>query len=220
MRSVRHLVLITLVSATSVWGCEDAKPVTATPSDGGATGGSTGAGGAATGGSAAGGSTGAGGTTGADAGTPPGSTCTIPCIVALTQDCVPSGTCMEQSNGLTGNNRCYSNGVKVATALAILPAPALTLTTKKPAGGVCYTVVGSLTSATSTSGTLVLKNAAGQQVGTGTYDLTTNQATVSCDNATFDAAAVATCASVLSLPSLPTGNNAPTSGCTAGACTP
>jgi hypothetical protein len=226
MLSVRHFVLITLVSATSaaaLTGCDDTKPVTAT--DGGATGGTTGAGGTvATGGTtgaggaaATGGTTGAGGTTpGSDAGTPPASGCMIPCIVALTQDCIPSGACTEATAGTT-NNRCYANGVKVSTAAVLLP-PSLTLTSKKPDGSACYTVVGTLTSLQSTTAMLVLKNAAGQQVGTGTYNVTTMEGAVMCDGASFDAVAVASCGSVLRLPSLP--GSSPSGDCTAGACTP
>jgi hypothetical protein len=233
MRSVRTFVLLTLVSATSVWACSDTKPVQ-TAADAGAggitgTGGAGGAGGVITDGGATGtggatstgGTTGTGGTTaGADAGTPPGSGCTIPCLVTLTQDCVPSGTCMEQSGGITADNRCYSNGVKVGTMLAVLPTPSLTLTTKKPDGGVCYTVTGALTSVQATTAALVLKNAAGQQVATGSYNLTTMQASVMCDGATFDAAAVASCAGVLSLPSLPGTTTAGPGSCTAGTCAP
>src|SRR5689334_20528324 len=127
MLSVRHFVLLTLVSATSVaavTGCDETKPATATGPDGSATGGATGAGGGigaggsgtgaggAGGAIATGGTTGAGGSAGslgADAGTPPASTCQIPCIVALTQDCVPSGVCTEATAGTT-SNRCYANG--------------------------------------------------------------------------------------------------------------
>ena len=229
MLSVRHFVLITLVSATSaaaLSGCDETKPATAldagatggTPGAGGtvATGGTTGAGGAG-GAAATGGTTGAGGTTpGGDAGAPPASGCMIPCIVALTQDCVPSGACTEATAGTT-NNRCYANGVKVSTAAVLLP-PSLTLTSKKPDGSACYTVIGTLTDLQSTTAMLVLKNAAGQQVGTGTYNVTNMQGSMMCDGASFDAVAVASCGSVLRLPSLP--GSSPSGDCTAGACVP
>jgi hypothetical protein len=231
MLSVRHFVLITLVSASSaavLAGCDDTKPAAATGADGSASGGTTGAGGTvATGGTtgaggttgtggavATGGTTGAGGTTpGGDAGTPPASGCMIPCIVALTKDCVPSGVCMEATAGTT-SNRCYANGVKVGTSLTIALPPIFNVTTKKPDGSVCYTASGMLTGA---SASLVFKNAAGQQIGTGTYDGT--NATVMCDGANFDPASVASCASVLSLPSIP-GSTSPSGSCSAGACTP
>jgi hypothetical protein len=93
------------------------------------------------------------------------------------------------------------------------------MTSKKADGNVCYTIEGVLVN--TMSATLIFKDATGKQAGTGTYNLTTNDATIMCDGASFDAAAVRSCAGVLRLPSLPTGGTPPAGGdCTAGTCAP
>ena len=67
---------------------------------------------------------------------PPHRPASIPCIAQLTTDCVPAGSCTEQAT-----NKCYANGVKVGMVFVLVP-PTATVTVKKPAGDLCYTVEG------------------------------------------------------------------------------
>jgi hypothetical protein len=148
--------------------------------------GSGGAGGAVAG---SGGTTGGGGTTGA-------STCP-PCLVTLVANCIPSGTCTEQSSpssatGVTTDNICYSNGVKDAVTDTV-DATSGTITfnaTITKSGATCFTEDGSFDfgaggGSGSTSISFTIKNASGAVVATLTEDTATGVTTVSCGGQSY-----------------------------------
>src|SRR4051812_4198320 len=63
------------------------------------------------------------------------SACKIPCLANIEDECVPTGACVEQATGPLGiaANRCYENGVKILTDIALaLPATTMKITHRKP----------------------------------------------------------------------------------------
>src|SRR5450631_1002155 len=122
------------------------------------------AGGLATGGTSGGGASGS---------------CTMPtCLSTALTGCEPSGTCVQQSSTTSFNtNTCYSNGVKVITAVD-LSTYAVTVTFKN-ATKTCLTMSGT---GAATSTTLTMKNGSGTTIGTMTEDTSASASvtTVTC----------------------------------------
>ena len=104
MRTVGSFLAVGILSFAFAMGCGGSSGGSGGPDGGGPSGGISGNGGIL------GGSGGAGGGGGANTGA-----CNYPsCLANLATTCVPSGTCVEQSDLTTlGTNTCYSNGVKV-----------------------------------------------------------------------------------------------------------
>ena len=190
---------------------------TGTGGTGGGTGGTTATGGtggtAATGGT--GGTTATGGTggtgTGGTGGTP--ASCEIPCLTNLIAGCVPMGTCMSQTTILPAPsfNQCYSNGVKMSTAINVSGGGGTVAVTYSKASGVCYTIEAAGAGA-GMNFTFSYKNAGGMVVATGTYDNATMKTTLTCAGSAtpYDLSNPA-CANV------PRGQMAPPGGGDAGA---
>ena len=161
------------------------------------------------GGGAAGGGGGAAGGGGGAAGGASG-TCNYPsCLASLATSCQPSGTCFEQVDTTTfATNTCYSNGVKIITALDLTSGSATV--TFKNGSTTCYTFVAAA-SATGAE-TLTVKNAAGATIATGTSDTTGTATTITCTGGspvTLNAA----CQGAM-------GGTSSSSTCTTGTCTP
>ncbi len=224
MRSPRlGLILATWTLSIGSLACSDSKPATPTQQAGASGAGAGGAGGGQGGGGGVA-QGGAGGGGAIDSGIrevmiPPASACSVPCVANLTRDCVPMGMCTEQTTGFANSNRCYTNQVKIITAIvpAAPPMPTvLGMTTKKPDGSVCYTIDAQIAGAAIM---MTFKNSAGVAVGTGTYDIGTMQPSITCDGQTYAPAQVASCAGVLQLPAVP---GIPGSGgnCQPGTCAP
>jgi len=215
MRSAKICFEIGLVMVLALWpaACKDSDPKTP---DG--TGGSTGTGGVAppagTGGTPA-----TGGSTGDAANSPDTtSTCNVPCLADIDRECVPSGACVEQATGPLNiaANRCYDNGVKILTDIALgVPSSTMKITHKKIDGSVCFTVEGTLQGTTMAA--VTWKNAAGMPVATGTYNLSSMEANIMCGDQSFDAQATRGCGATRNLPRAPGGGGTPSS-CTMGMC--
>jgi hypothetical protein len=227
MRVVGLSLMAVVVGSVSVFtlaGCDETAPPRGSGGSGGTasgTGGTIGTPG--TGGTVAGGGgtvAGTGGTAGgSDAAAPDdtASSCSIPCLADIDRECVPSGACMEQAAGPLGiaSNRCYDNGVKILTDIAIaFPASTLKITHKKADGSVCFTVEGTVQG--TTTATVTWKDAGGAAVATGTYNLTTMAATIMCGDQTFNAQAALGCGATRNLPRAP--GSPSTSGCSMGVC--
>ncbi|MGA7744487.1 MAG: hypothetical protein ABSF35_24495 [Polyangia bacterium] len=170
--------------------------------------------GGAGGGGVAGGGSGAGGI-GGSAGS-----CNYPsCLASLATTCVPSGSCVSQTDTTTfATNTCYSNGVKEIESVNVnttTGSVTVTLTYEK-GNSTCYSVDVAGISAAGSGGpiTMTFKNASGSTIGTGTVDSTTNAVTITCTggqpvilNSSCDTSSYAAASST-------------TSTCTAGVCTP
>jgi len=147
--------------------------------------------------------TGGSGTTGGNGST---GTCNIPsCIATLMNACVPSGTCVDQTDLTTySSNDCFANGVKIITSVDMTTL-AIVMTYKN-GSSTCYSVEAT---GTTTTAALTIKNASGTVVATGTEDTTST--TLTCTGGqpvTLDANCDSTAL---------TGD---TSNCTTGTCTP
>ena len=162
------------------------------------------------GGGAVGGAAGGGGGVGGTGGGGASGSCNYPsCLANLATSCQPSGTCVEQTDTTTfASNVCYSNGVKVITALNLTSGSA-TITFKK-GSTTCYTFEAGV-SATGTEA-LTIKNASGAVIATGTSDTTGSATTITCTGG----APVTLNASCQDA----TGTGSSTSSCTTGICTP
>jgi hypothetical protein len=122
------------------------------------------------GGTGAGGVSNIGGSGGPGAGGSTGTTgCNYPsCLASLATTCQPSGTCVQQTDLTTyASNTCYSNGVKLISSFD-LTSGAIVVTFKN-ASGICYTF-NIASSATGSTSTYTIKNAAGQAIATGMSD--------------------------------------------------
>ncbi len=173
---------------------------------GGATQGPSGDAGGALGGTGGvmGGNGGAGGGGGGSAGS-----CNYPsCLASLATSCQPSGTCVEQTDTTTfAINTCYSNGVKVITAVDLTSGSGTV--TFKNGSTVCYTFAAGA-SATGAE-TLTIKNAAGTTIATGTTD-TAGNTTITCTGGS-PVTLNSSCQDA-------TGTASSTASCTTGTCTP
>jgi len=129
-------------------------------------------------GGAAGGAAGGLGTGGTSGGGASGS-CNMPtCLSTALTGCEPSGTCATQSGTtIFDTNICYSNGVKVITAVD-LSTYAVSVTFKS-ATKTCLTMSGT---GAATSTTLTMKNGSGTTIGTMTEDTSASASvtTVTC----------------------------------------
>ena len=144
----RALWVVALVTVS--FGCGDAAGTGGTAGMGG-TGGTAGAAGA-----------GGSGGSGALAAMPP-------CLAALAQSCLPSGTCTTQAvdpNSPGMVNSCYGNGVKTCVTVNATANTAVSTVTKADGKTVCYKA--EMTFGTGGSGTMSFKDAAGTEVATGT----------------------------------------------------
>jgi len=124
---------------------------------------------------------GTGGTTSGPTGTGGASgTCSeAPCLIPLFTDCAPEGSCTSQSSGIGTQSDCYANGVKQQTVTKLGTSGVTATVTVEHDGAICYSV--DATGSTSGSGlALVIRNASGKQVATGTGDLTSAAVTVTC----------------------------------------
>jgi hypothetical protein len=110
-------------------------------------------------------------------------TCNMPtCMAALAQDCAPSGACVTQTDTVTAtmtstSSDCYANGVKTVRQTDLTSGTS-TVTLKNSAG-VCYSMLIDVAAVTA-GGAIAVKNAAGATIATLTYDLATQQTTVTC----------------------------------------
>jgi hypothetical protein len=192
----------------------------------GGTGGTTATGG--TGGTAATGGTGGTSATGGTGGTGTGGTggmpasCEIPCLTNLISNCAPMGTCMSQTTLLPtpSFNQCYSNGVKLSTAISVGGGGGGTVAvTYSKMGAVCYSIEAAGAGA-GMNFTFSYKNPAGTVVATGTYDNATMKTTLTCAGSamTYDLSSAA-CANVPrgTMPGTG-GGDAGAGNCPMGAC--
>jgi hypothetical protein len=221
MRSVGLSLVVVTLASVMIGGCDETSSFPR--GTGGAGGSAIGTGGVTgTGGTTAAGTGGASASTGGSPGDAAGpadtaSACKIPCLANIEDECVPTGACVEQATGPLGiaANRCYENGVKILTDIALaLPATTMKITHRKPSGEVCFTVEGTLQG--TTNATVTWKDAGGTAVATGTYNLTTMAATIMCGDQTFGAQAALGCGATANLPRAP--GSVSTSTCTMGAC--
>jgi hypothetical protein len=220
MRAAGIFVVATTLASSSLWslGCDESSP-RSSGGTGGASVSGTGGTGAPPNGGAGPGTGGAGTTPGTDAATSDTSTasmCKIPCLATIDSECLPEGACVEQPVALgLVSNRCYDNGVKILSQLALgLPTSTLKIIHRKADGSVCFTVEGTVKGTTEAS--VTWKDPAGTAVATGTYDITTMAATISCGNQQFSAQDALRCGATRNLPRAP---GSPSSGgCTMGMC--
>ena len=217
MRKQNALVLFGLCTAIAGCGSSSSDSGT-TPS--GATGGNGAIGGnsnngntgghGAIGGSGGSGNIGNTGGNGSVGGSSSSGTCNMPsCVSNLNSTCVPSGTCVEQTDQTTGaTNVCYSNGIKeIATIDATTFAIDMTI---KNGSAVCYSLAISLVAGSGT-----INDSAGNTVATISTDASGN-GVITCTGGqpvTLDAS----CSSSSPLAS-PTATTS--SSCTQGTCTP
>ncbi len=153
-----------------------------------------------------GGISGAGGSSTATTGSTIPAGCNAPsCYTDLISACVPSGTCVSQSTGIT-TALCYSDGGKVITSLDFTTL-SMAVTFKKN-GAVCMSLAYD---STSTNGVMTIKDASGKVVGT-MADSGTGDAVVTCTGQ----AAVTLNQACGSMGGISTSS----SNCTAGTCSP
>lgn len=110
-------------------------------------------------------------------------TCNMPtCMAAVAQDCAPIGACVTQTDVVaatltTTKSTCYANGVKTVQKS---DTTGVTMTAQNPAG-ICYSMFIDL-AAVAAGGAMSfpVKNAAGATIATLSYDLATQQTSVTC----------------------------------------
>ena len=181
-------------------------PDTATGGAGGGTGGA-----AATGGSTAGGSDAPGGS---DVGTDTRA-CSIPCLAAISDDCVPRGACTADIIGVTGTI-CYENGVKVVTGIVRADPVTSGMSYKKIDGSACFSIetTGNLAAM---EAMLTYKDAAGATVATAVYDASIKKFILTCDGANHVLSSSSGCATPLTglggVPTASSPTNCPTGPC-------
>lgn len=156
-----------------------------------------------------GGISGNGGVLGGNGGAGGGSSgaCNMPSCLGVSQNCIPSGTCIEQADATTGaSNLCYSNGVKIINTF---DASFNITSTVKNGATTCWSMSGSLTTYLA-GGALTLKNGSGATVGTLGADPTTGASTITCTGASAPVALNDAC----------NAGSSSSSNCTTGTCTP
>ena len=201
MRTIGTLLAVGILALAADCGGSSS---TGVDGGGGAAGGG---GGVAGGGGAAGGAGGLSGNGGAVGGGGSTGACNLPSCLNAMQTCIPSGTCVEQANATTGaTNDCYSNGVKVISAI---DASLNITSTVKNGATTCFSMSGSF-SALLTGGGLTLKNGSGATIGILSSDATTGATTITCTGAS---------APVILNDACNLGSSA-SSSCTTGTCTP
>jgi hypothetical protein len=117
-------------------------------------------------------------------------TCNIPCFAGVAEQCVPTGSCMQQFSGTTANV-CYMNGVKIlSTITGFAPPTTATKVTKVDGTSTCYTADTVTTGAGTASAmtTVTYKNAGGTTFATGVVNGTTTMITCTGSGVTYDLA--------------------------------
>jgi len=143
--------------------------------------------------------------------------CNMPtCMAAVAQDCVPSGTCVTQTDTATATtSTCYTNGVKTVQQTG---ATGITVTAKNTTG-VCYSMAIDLASiiAAAAGGAInvPVKNGAGAVIATLSVDSASQQTSVTCPGGQ----PVLLNSGCTGAVSINTSGGA-SSNCTAGTCAP
>ncbi len=137
-----------------------------------------------------------------------GGSCVIPCFIGVVDQCIPSGTCMTQSNAGTGSNTCWMNGVKILTTVSGLTSN--TKITKTDGTSTCWTIDSATTiSGMTATTTFTYKNSGGTAIATGMVTGSTTTITCTGSGVTYDLAR-----------DCPSGNTSGGSSCSMGTCTP
>lgn len=147
-----------------------------------------------------------------------GGTCNFPsCFAPIATDCIPSGTCVKQTNAAAGSsNICYSNGVKALSALSISGSAISYVVTFKNASKTCYSMTIDPSAVLSGGAVaMTIKDPSGTTVGTMSLDTATGQGSVTCTNQ-----APVPLGSECTAGMDPTGTTAGSTACTEGACAP